>query len=176
MYRELKMGRGALSLGLKELVEEGIIKKDVYRYSIQTKPTKNKILSDVEDRKLMDFDLDKAMEELRVNEEPFVLGYTLLRSAMFSLPKFTLELHSTRLTKQEKEELKKIIERCNQTIRRTFEILEGLDFTQTLALKQGLDNAMTIPGYERKMFSKATNRQQRRGIKIAKKINAHVLK
>ena len=26
MYRELKMGRGALSLGLKELVEEGIIK------------------------------------------------------------------------------------------------------------------------------------------------------
>ena len=122
MFRALKMGRGALAMGLKELLDEDVIKKNEKKeYSIQTTPTKNKKIKLLNDNKIMNYDLDRVMKELKDVKEPFVMGYALLRTAMFALPKYTLELHSTRLTDTEKKECKEFINRCNQTIRRTFE-------------------------------------------------------
>ena len=85
---------------------------------------------------------------------------------MFTLPKYTLELHSTRLTNIEKVECKKFIDRCNNTIRRTFEVLENLDFSQALSLKRGLEAGITDPELEKKLSGLANNRQKRRAKKI----------
>ncbi len=172
LYKLTKMGRGALAMGLKELEHQGIVKRnDKKEYYLVTKikgsKTKNtKIIDSDHVSDIMNFDLDKGIEELRSNKEPFVIGYTLLRNAMFSIPKLSLELHSSKLTSSEKKEYEDLIKRYNQTIKKTFEVLEEIDFEQTLALKQGLDNAMTIPQYELKMADLANKRHKKRAGKI----------
>ncbi len=172
LYKLTKMGRGALAMGLKELEHQGIVKRnDKKEYYLVTKTkgskTKNtRIIDSDHVSDIMNFDLDEGIEELRSNKEPFVIGYTLLRNAMFSIPKLSLELHSSKLTSSEKKEYEDLIKRYNQTIKKTFEVLEEIDFEQTLALKQGLDNAMTIPQYELKMADLANKRHKKRAGKI----------
>lgn len=166
IFRGRKMGRGALAMGIKELLEEDVIKKDGTTYTIQNKPKRNKILREVDRQNMMSYDLEECMESLKKEKMPFEIGYTLLRTAMFSLPKLILDLHSTRLTKSEKNELEKVIEHYNKTIKRTFEVLEEIDFSQTMVLRQGLDNAMTDPQFELKMAGLAKKKHKRKAKKI----------
>lgn len=166
-----KMGTESCVLGLKELKIKKLIKKDekTKRYSLITN-TDNKILLSTRKHNLLNFNLDEMMEELKEHETPFVMGYSLLRGAMYDLPKFTLERHSVKLAEHEKRELDKVIKCCNDTIERTFNVLEKLDENQTTAIKIGIDNAMTIPYYEEQLEKLATNRQKRRAKKISIKI------
>ena len=174
-----KMGRGCLALGLTDLIKDKIIKKEeaTKRYFIKTKIENKTILASQKQKNdIMNLDLDICMKELEENETRFELGYGLLRSAMYYLSKLTLERHSPKLTNLEKVECDRLIKRCNDTIERTFDVLYDKNFEQASALKKGLDTAITNPGYEFKMFKSATNRQQRRALKIPPKISKHVIK
>lgn len=177
IFRSEAMGRKSTKLGFDKLQDEGLIGRDpkTKKYFIKT-DIKNKVISAPTKTKhnLMNFDLDLVMKELREHDTPFELGYTLLRSAMFYLSKLTLEQYTPNLTDIERYECSKLIKRCNDTIEQTFNILGQIDMGQTLAIKQGLENATTIPGYEKSLEKLATNRQQRRAKKIAVKINREV--
>lgn len=168
-----KMGTESCVLGLKELMEKNLIEKNEKTkcYSIRI-DFKNKILLELKKQKhdFMRFDLDDCMEELKENENPFENGYILIRSAMYNLSKFTLERYSPKLSNIEKLEYDKLIERCNDTIARTFDVLESIEPYRAMAIRIGIDNATTIPGYEMGLEKLANNRQQRRGKKIAFKI------
>ncbi len=165
-----QMGTESLVLGLDELVRKNLIEKDKKRYSIISN-TDNKTLLGVRKHNLMNYDLDEKMKELADNEEPFVIGYALIRGAMFDLSKFTLERSSSGLKENEKVEFDNIIKRCNDTIEKTFSVLHDLDELQYEAIKTAIDNAITIPEYEKGLAKLSTNRQQRRAKKIAVKIN-----
>jgi len=166
---EIKMGRGALFLGLDELKEEGIIKKDekTKRYSIQSE-IKNKTLHKLQNFNIEDIDPNDLVNGIKETGTPFEIGYVLLRSAMFNLSKLTLEQHSPGLTKFEKDKFERLIIHHNKVIKKTFEGLEEIDFNQTLALKKALDMGITIPQFELKMFAKANNKEIRKGIRIFK--------
>ncbi len=166
IFKSCKMGRGALAMGLKELLDEDVIKKDEMKYTIQNKPAKNKKIKVVEDNKLMNYDLEECMTALGNEKMPFETGYTLLRTAMFSLPKLMLELNSTKLPKSERDSLQEIITRYNQTIRRTFEVLYDIDPIQTSILKDGLEKSLTDPQFEKKMSGLATKKHKNRSKKI----------
>lgn len=171
--QKAKMGTESCVLGLKELMEKNLIKKDekTKTYSIRT-DFKNKILSELKQTKhdFMRFDLDECMKELKENDDPFENGYILIRSAMYNLSKFTLERYSPNLSNIEKLEYDKLIKRCNDAIERTFDVLENIDPYRAMAIRMGIDHATTIPGYELGLEKLASNRQQRRGKKIAVKI------
>ena len=171
LYRSLRMGRENLLLGLKDLMAQDIIQKNEHtkRYSLIIE-TKNKILLEIRNSNLMNHNLEDRMKELREHEYPFDLGRKFLRSALYSLPKLTLEKNSPKLTDAERLEFDQVIKFHNDTIKSTFEVLEELDFEQTMALKQGLDYAMTIPGYESKRYESFTPQQKRRNEKLSKKI------
>jgi len=175
LYRSLKMGRENLSLGLKDLIGQGIIQRneDTKHYSLVIE-TKNKVLLETRNLNLMNNNLEDRMKELKEHEMPFDLGRGLLRAALFSLSKLTLERNSPNLTNAERLEFDRVIKFHNETIKKTFEVLEELDFEQTMALKQGLDYAMTIPGYESKRFESLTDNQKRRKMKLAKKISKNI--
>ena len=179
IFRDQKMGRKSAKLGFDKLVKDGLIDRDskTKKYFIKTN-IKNKILlaPTKTKRNLMDIDLDLSMQELRVSDTPFELGYTLLRSAMFYLSKLTLEQYAPNLSDIERYECYKLIKRCNDTIEQTFNVLGQIDMPQTLAIKQGLENAITIPGYEKELAKTSTNRQQRRANKISVKILKEVKK
>jgi hypothetical protein len=153
-----KIGRGVLFLGVNELLDEGIITKDkkIKRYSLVTNVQENDKVRLLKNQGVMNVDLDKSMKELREHDTPFELGYALIQSAMYSLPKYTLELNSTRLTKQEKTYCENFIKKCNQTIKKTFEVLEEIDWNQTMILKQGLEYSSTP-----KFDSNKKNRKKR---------------
>ena len=179
LKKDTRMGTESLVLGLKELIKNKIVIQDrkSKRYAIRT-DIKSKVLLAPQKQKnnLMNLDLDIAMSELRESDTPFDIGYTLLRTAMFYLSKLTLELHSPELNEIEKHECKRIIQKCNDTIEQTFDVLGRIDFDQTIALQRGLDNATTIPNYELNSANIATPRQQRRAKKISARIIREVVK
>jgi len=103
--------------GINELITENIIKKNGKHYNLQSE-TKNKILSSKELSKLLSIDIDEYIKELREHETPFELGYTILRNAMYYHSKLILEQHSPILTKVEKIGYERLIEHCNEVIKK----------------------------------------------------------
>lgn len=166
-----QMGTESCVKGLEELETKKLVEKDkkTKRYSLISN-TDNKTLLGVRKHNLMNYDLDEKMKELEDSEEPFVIGYALLRGAMFDLSKFTLERSSPKLKENERVEFDNIIKRCNDTIEKTFDVLHGLDELQYEAIKTAIDNSLTIPEYEKGLEKLSTNRQQRRAKEIALKI------
>jgi hypothetical protein len=171
VYRSMTIGRTNLQWGLDDLISQNIIhkNKETKRYSLKIE-TKNKVLLEIRKSKLTENNIEDRMKELREHEYPFDLGRAILRSALFTLSKLTLEKHSPKLTPAEVFEFDHVIKFYNNSIKKTFEVLEEIDFEQTLALKQGLDYAMTIPGYEKERFESLGPNEKRRKTKLAKKI------
>lgn len=171
-----KIDRDSLSKGLQELQEQKLIKKkkDTKRYYLPE--TKNKKLRAARDYNIMKFDLEDTIKELREHENPFELGYTLLRSVTYYLSKLTIEQHSPGLTKSERDECERLIKYCNKVIKKTFEVLEEIDIKQTMVLGKALDVVTTNPRFELQMAGLANRVQRRRSEKIARKIYKHLPK
>ena len=168
LYRSTKIGRGSVFLGVKELLLENVIAKNKEnKYYIKTGIQKNKKTQLLENNKIMDFDLN-LLDNLFLEEKPFEFGYALLRSAMFLLPKYTLELNSAMLTKSEKKEIEKFIDKCNKTIKITFEKLQEINPEQTAALRKGLEASLTVPQFELKASGLANKRQKKKMKEVLK--------
>ena len=164
-----KIGRGVLHLGVNKLLDEKIITKDkkTKRYNLVTVIKKNKKIQLIENNKIMDFDL-RLLDNLWLEEKPFEFGYALLRTAMFLLPKYTLEINSVFLKKSEKKEIEKFIDKCNKTIEITFEKLHEINPTQTAALRKGLEDSLTVPQFEFKASGLANKRQKKKMKEVLK--------
>jgi len=162
----VKMGTESLVLGLEELMKKKLVKKDLKskRYSILS-DSKNKTLQLLEKNNINKLN-PETLEKLRYESMPFETGFTLLRSVMFTLSKLTLGQNDPDLTPFEKREFKNQIKLHNEVIERTFDILYDIDIDQTLAMKKGLDSAITQPGTEFKLSGLANNRQKRKSKKL----------
>jgi len=166
IIRSERMGTESLVLGLNELIKKKLVKQDkkTKRYSIQS-DSKNKTLQLLEKNNISKLN-PETLEKLRDEVMPFETGYTLLRSAMFTLSKLTLGQNDPDLNPFEKREFKNQIKRHNEVIEKTFDILYSIDIDQTLAMKKGLDTSITQPDMEFKLSGLANKRQKR----IAKKL------
>jgi hypothetical protein len=173
LYRSTKIGRGSVFLGVKELLLENVIAKNKEKkYYIKTGIQKNKKTQLIENNKIMDFDLN-LLDNLFLEKKPFEFGYALLRSTMFLLPKYTLELNSVFLTKSEKKEIQEFINKCNKTIKITFKKLHEINPEQTSALRKGLEDSLTIPQFELKACG-LSNKKQKNKMKQVLKITGDI--
>lgn len=170
-FAELKknpmMGTESLVLGLKELKKDGLVKQDpkTKRYSIQSDTT-NKTLQLLKRNHDPYGNDPEILEKLRYVDFPFETGYTLLRTTMFTLSKLTLAQNDPNLSPFEKLEFKKQIKLHNKVIEKTFDVLFSINSDQTLAMKKGLDAAITEPQTEFKLSALANKRQKRKAKRI----------
>jgi hypothetical protein len=170
-FAELKrvghMGTESLVLGLKDLMDDKLVKKDLKtkRYSIQSDST-NKTLQLLKKNHEGYSSDPEILEKLRDEDFPFETGYTLLRTTMFTLTKLTLAQNDPDLTSFEKMEFKNQIKLHNKVIEKTFDILYSIDFDQTLAMKKGLDVAISEPQTELKLSGLANKKQKRKSKRL----------
>ncbi len=141
LTKTANISRESALLGLKKLKD--VISRDKEkRYHLKSE-TKNKVLKAFRDFKIIDFDIDSNMQSLRENANPFEVGFILIRYILKCLPSLTLELNSPKLSGFEKIECEELVIRCNEIIRKTFEVLEEIDFEnktkRTLDVKKALD-------------------------------------
>ena len=157
-----KLGTESLVLGLKELMDKKLVKKDPETkiYTLQSE-TKNKTLELLKKNHVYGDD-PEILEKLRDESFPFETGYTFLQNAMFTLSKLTLAQNSPDLTSFEKLEFKKQIQYHNSAIEKAFEVLYDIDDKQTLALKKLLDTTLTKPDSVFKLSGLANRKQRRR--------------
>jgi len=171
------ISRESVLLGLKDLKDVISRNKNTKRYHLNSE-TKSKVLVEFRKRGIWAADIEAHMQSLREDATPFVTGFNLIRYGLKDISSLTFEQNLPNLTALEKIECAELIKHCNTIIRRTFEVLEEINFEQTLTLKTALDltNNTAVGDEYKYITTKLNNKQFKQALRISNKIIHHLPK